>query len=83
LPDQLRRLIVDSGMSHYALGKAAGVDPRQIDRFSDSERDLTLETAGKLAAALGVELVRRRGRGRQAASRAPAPPAGGSLACGD
>jgi hypothetical protein len=63
LPNRLRRLIAESGESHYALGKRAGVDPRAIDRFFARQLDLKLETAGKLAAALGAELVHRRGRG--------------------
>ncbi len=52
--------IRDSGLSHYALGKAAGVAPAQLDRFVSGERSLSLASAAKVAAALGLVLVPRR-----------------------
>ncbi len=54
---QLKAAIMASGMTHYAIGKAAGVDPGIILRFMTGERDLRLETVDKLAVALGLRLT--------------------------
>ncbi len=61
IDETLREAIRGSGLTHYALAKAAGVAPAQLDRFVAGERDLTLATAAKVAAALGLGLrfVRR------------------------
>ena len=62
IDDVLKAEIRKSGLTHYALGKAAGVSPSVIDRFmldpGAGERggDLRLSTAARLAAALGLEL---------------------------
>jgi hypothetical protein len=56
----LRDAIRGSGLTHYALGKAAGVAPAQLDRFVSGERSLTLASAAKVATALGLVLVPRR-----------------------
>jgi hypothetical protein len=37
----LRDAIRGSGLTHYALGKAAGVAPAQLDRFVSGERSLS------------------------------------------
>jgi ribosome-binding protein aMBF1 (putative translation factor) len=58
--DQLRRAISKSGETYYALAQRSGVDAVVISRFVNSERDLRLETAEKLAAALGLELHERK-----------------------
>lgn len=57
----LRQAIKASGLTHYALAQAAGVSATTIDRFmhpadDPRHRDLTLETASKLTAVLGLEL---------------------------
>lgn len=57
----LRQAIKASGLTHYAIGKAAGVAPSQIDRFmmpadDPRHRDLRLGTAAKIAAILGLGL---------------------------
>lgn len=58
----LRQAIKASGLTHYAIGKAATVAPSQIDRFmmpadDPRHRDLRLATAAKIAAFLGLELI--------------------------
>ena len=53
----LREAIVQDGRSHYAIGKAAGVEPNVIDRFISGERDIRLATAAKIAAAVCFSLV--------------------------
>jgi len=57
LAETLRKAIIDSGRSAYALQQETGVDASVISRFLHEERDLRLETAGKLAAALGMTLI--------------------------
>lgn len=65
IDEALKAEIRKSGLSHYALGKAAGVAPSVIDRFmldaGEGERggDLRLSTAARLATALGLELRMR------------------------
>lgn len=59
LVDALKRAIIDSGLTHYRIAKDAGVTPDVIDRFVRGERDLRLETAGKIAAVLGMTLKPR------------------------
>lgn len=59
LVDALKRAIIDSGLTHYRIAKDAGVTPDVIDRFVRGERDLRLETAGKIAAVLGMALKPR------------------------
>lgn len=54
---QLREVIEARGITAYALGQDAGVDPTVIGRFLAGERDLRLATADKLAQALGLRLV--------------------------
>lgn len=56
IADQLKQTIRDSGQTHYRIAKNAGIDPGIIDRFVSGERDLRLETAAKIAAALDLEL---------------------------
>ena len=58
----LRKAIKASGSTHYIIGKVAGVAPSMIDRFmlpadDPRHRDIRLQTAAKLATALGLELV--------------------------
>jgi plasmid maintenance system antidote protein VapI len=57
----LRKAIKGSGLTHYAIGKAADVAPSVIDRFilpaeDPRHRGITLATAARIAAALGLEL---------------------------
>lgn len=66
LADQLRGAMTSSGLSPAALARAAGVDPAQVLRFLSGERDVRLETAGRLCDALGLHL--------QAAARAKGRP---------
>lgn len=58
LVEQLRSAIIATGLSDYRLGIDAGVAAQTIGRFKRGERDLTLETASRIAAHLGLRLVR-------------------------
>ncbi len=57
LVNDLRKAIIDSGLKHYAIGKVSSVSASVIDRFVSGERDIRLETAGRIADALGYSLV--------------------------
>jgi transcriptional regulator with XRE-family HTH domain len=73
---QLREVIESRGLSAYAAARLAGVDPGVVSRFMTGERDIRLETDGRLAAALGLRLVEvgRRGRpARLARATSPGP----------
>jgi len=48
--------IEQSGHTHYSLSQLTGVSQSVLNRFTSGQRDITLETAGKIAAALGAEL---------------------------
>ena len=57
LGGQLRAVIAVRRLTAYAVAKAADVDVRLVQRFLDRERDIRLETADKLARALGLRLA--------------------------
>jgi len=57
LAKRLKEAITASGATHYAIGKQAGIKPDLLDRFMRGERDLRLASAGKIANALGLDLV--------------------------
>jgi len=50
--------IGESGLSTYAVAKAAGVSQPVLHRFVTGERGLTLDTAEKLCRFLGLRLVK-------------------------
>jgi DNA-binding Xre family transcriptional regulator len=55
--EQLRKAIVDSGETHYRIGKQTGIDTRVLDRFVSGERPtLRSDTVDKLCEYLGLEL---------------------------
>ena len=54
--DQLREAIWESGRSSNQIGLETGACQRVIDRFVSRKQDIRLETAAKIAEALGLEL---------------------------
>ncbi len=56
LAEQLKAAIGVSGLSVYAVAKTAGVKHAVVARFLAGERDIRLETAGKIADVLVLEL---------------------------
>lgn len=56
---ELRQAIADSGLTHYAIGKAAAVSPACISRFVTGERSVTLAVVDRLCQALGLSLKTR------------------------
>jgi transcriptional regulator with XRE-family HTH domain len=70
LGDQLRDAIDRSRRTYSDLASEAGIDASQILRFASGERDIRVETAGRLCAVLGLHLAETsRGRGRPAARK--------------
>ena len=61
---ELRKAIVESGYSQNQLSELSGVNRAQINRFIKGERTLTLESAEKVAEALGLELKPKRKKTR-------------------
>jgi plasmid maintenance system antidote protein VapI len=58
LQDQFRQAIEDSGLSLYRIAKDSGIAYQVLHRFARGERDLTLETATRLANFFGMRLTR-------------------------
>jgi plasmid maintenance system antidote protein VapI len=56
LADQLRKAIKDSGKTVNAVAVEAGIPQPVLHRFAAEERDLTLDTADKLARYFGLTL---------------------------
>ena len=67
-PTQLEKALLDaienSGLSLYAIAQKAGLCYAPVFHFATGQRSLTLPTAGKLADALGLELVQNKGKKR-------------------
>ena len=57
LADALRAAIDDSEFSRYQLAQMSGVTQGVLSRFMAGTRDLKLETASRLAVALGMHLL--------------------------
>lgn len=55
---ELRSAIADSGATPYAVAKAAGVDEAAVRKFLTRSRSLGIDSAGRIAEALGLRLVR-------------------------
>lgn len=53
----LRDAINSDTRTQYQLAKDSGVSSTQIGRFVRDERSLTIESAGRLCAVLGLELT--------------------------
>ena len=54
LPDGLRQALRNSGKTSYQLMAETGISHAVILRFLKDERDIRMETAEKLAAAVGL-----------------------------
>jgi len=71
-------VIRSRGVAPAELAREAAVNPTMVRRFVAGERDVTLGTADRLAAALGLRLVevgRGKARARPGPAEGPADPA--------
>ncbi len=57
LVETLKFAIANSGKSRYAIAQESEVSEAVLSRFVSGERGITLETASKLSAVLGLSLV--------------------------
>jgi hypothetical protein len=57
LARQLKAAIAATGQSLYSIAQASGVAAPVLQRFVNGQRGITLETAGKVAAYLGLSLL--------------------------
>ena len=57
LEKQIRAAFKESGMTIYRLAKDSHVSQPVVSRFISGKRGITLATASKLVAVLGLELV--------------------------
>lgn len=72
LSDQIRQAVNSSGLSRYAICKAAKIDQGSFSRFMSGKIGLSLPTIDALADVLGLDIVATgeqpdiptRGRGR-------------------
>jgi Predicted transcriptional regulator with an HTH domain len=55
LSDTLREAILEDGRTIYEIAKAIGIEPDSLYRFQGG-KDIRLDTADRLAKALGLEL---------------------------
>ncbi len=69
---QLREIIDSRGLSAYAAAKLAEVDPGVVSRWMNGQRDIRMETADRLALALGLRIVETPGS-RSMRSRPASP----------
>ena len=60
LAEQLRKVMVDSGTSHYRIWKDTGISQPVITRFVNEDRNISIVTADKLAEYFGLELRPKR-----------------------
>ncbi len=65
LETQLRQAILEAPMSCNQLAIRSGVSRGVISRFVNGSRSLTLVTAGKLAAVLGLSLQAGEDKGKE------------------
>lgn len=63
IEDQLREAILTAGISRYQISQMTGVDEGMLSRFVHGHRTLTLRTASRVAAALGLCLTRSQKKG--------------------
>jgi transcriptional regulator with XRE-family HTH domain len=57
---QLRQAIDRSGLSHYAICQATGINKGNLSRFMSGERGLSLESIDKIVAILDLKLEARK-----------------------
>jgi len=61
--DQVRKAVLESGLSRYELWKRTGIDQATLCRFVHGQGGLSTKGFDKLAEVLGLQVVvRKRGR---------------------
>lgn len=57
MADHARSIIATRGLTAYRVAKSAGIAPSTMTRFLARDRDLSLESFGKVCGVLGLRLV--------------------------
>lgn len=57
LSEQIRRAVMDCGMTRYAISKATDIDQATLSRFISGERGLPMKTLDVLADFLDLNLT--------------------------
>ena len=65
LSDQIRRAVDASGLSRYAICKAAQIDQGAMSRFMAGDAGLLLEALDRLGQVLNLEVKARGKKGRK------------------
>jgi transcriptional regulator with XRE-family HTH domain len=60
LSERLRKAVLTSKQTRYAIAIGSGVDHAVLRRFMRGERDIKLKTAESLADYLGLELTKKK-----------------------
>lgn len=60
LSERLRKAVLTSKKTRYAIAVGSGVDHAVLRRFMRGERDIKLATAEHLAEYLGLELTQKK-----------------------
>jgi len=71
MANQLKKAIRDSGMSINAIAIETEIPQPVLNRFVNSERDLTLTTADKLLRYFNLELTSRKGNAKKKKTNRP------------
>ena len=65
LIDQIRRAVLDAGMTRYEISKQTGIDKASLSRFVHGERGLSNEAINLIGELLDLEIrVRKKKKGR-------------------
>ena len=62
LSDQIRRAVLESGLSRYAIWQATGIDQATLCRFVAGKCGMTLETLDVLAEHLDLNITVGKGK---------------------
>lgn len=62
LSEKLRKAILSSKKTRYAIAVGSGIDHAVLRRFVKGERDIKLKTAESLAEYLGLELAKKKSK---------------------
>ena len=70
--EQVKKVMLASGETHYRIGKEAGIDTRTLDRFIAGEQPFVRsDTLDKLCAYFGLELQPKKQTDRKQSSKRP------------
>ena len=63
--DQIRKAVMESGVTRYAIFKATGIDQGTLSKFVHGQVGLSMDSLDALADMLGLKIVARRRKGKK------------------